>query len=129
MEIKEVKNIKISDAAEVYKIFNYLSKEEQELFLTISLDTKNRIINAQISAIGTLNSSTIHPRDVFREAIRNNANTIIILHNHPSGDCSPSHEDKNVTKKLIEIGKLLEIKILDHIIIGKDKYWSWRYES
>lgn len=125
MEIKEVINKKLSEAEEVYNTFKYLSKEKQELFISISLDTKNRIINAHISSIGTLNNTTIHPRDIFREAIRNNANSIIVIHNHPSGDCSPSKEDIEVTEKLIEVGKLVDIKILDHVIIGKENYWSW----
>ena len=126
MEIKEAINLEISCANDVYNIFNYLNKEEQELFLTISLNTKNKIINTHITAIGTLDNAIVHSRDIFREAIRNNANGIILVHNHPSGDCNPSKEDIEVTERLEEIGEMLNIKILDHIIIGKEKLWSWR---
>jgi len=128
MEIKEVINRQISEAREVYLTFKHLSEEEQELFLAISLDTKNRIIKAHLSSIGTLNKTIIHPRDIFREAIRDNADGIILIHNHPSGDCNPSKEDIEVTKKLIGVGKFLDIKILDHVIIGKEKWWSYNKE-
>ena len=126
MEIKEAINIQISEAQDVYQTFKNLNKEEQELFLVISLNTKNRIVNTHISSIGTLNCASIHPRDVFREAIRNNANSIIIVHNHPSGDSEPSTEDEQVTEKLFEAGELLGVKVLDHVVIGKESYYSFQ---
>src|SRR3989344_7743442 len=126
MEIKEARNIQISEASEVHRIFGYISEEEQELFLVISLNTKNRIINTHISSIGTLDSSIIHPRDIFREAIRNNANGIILMHNHPSGDINPSNEDLKVTRLLTKISNMIGIKIIDHIIISKNQFFSFQ---
>jgi DNA repair protein RadC len=126
MEIKKAVNVQISEASEVYKLFNQFSEEKQELFLVVSLNTKNKIINTHISSIGTLDSSTIHPRDIFREAIRNNASGIILIHNHPSGDVNPSNEDLKVTKLLKNISNIIGIKLLDHLIISKDQFFSFQ---
>jgi DNA repair protein RadC len=126
MEIKKAVNVQISEASEVYKLFNQFSEEKQELFLVVSLNTKNKIINTHISSIGTLDSSTIHPRDIFREAIRNNASGIILIHNHPSGDVNPSNEDLKVTKLLKNISNIIGIKLLDHIIISKEQFFSFQ---
>jgi len=93
------------------------------------LNSKNNIINEQTITKGILDSSIIDPREVFKSAIRNSASRIILVHNHPSGDPSPSQEDKEVTEKLIEAGNLLQIKVLDHVIIGKEKYWSWKEDK
>ena len=126
MEIKKAVNVQISEASEVYKLFNQFSEEKQELFLVVSLNTKNKIINTHISSIGTLDSSTIHPRDIFIEAIRNNASGIILIHNHPSGDVNPSNEDLKVTKLLKNISNIIGIKLLDHLIISKDQFFSFQ---
>ena len=73
-----------------------------------------------------INASIIHPREVFKSAIRESANSIILVHNHPSGDPEPSAEDEQITEKLFEAGELLNIKVLDHVIVGKDKFWSFK---
>jgi DNA repair protein RadC len=99
----------------------YLKKEQLRL---VMLNTKNQIIKIDINSIGSLNSSVVHPREVFTEAIRNSASSIIIAHNHPSGDPSPSQDDINITKRLYEVGKLVGIDLLDHVIIGDGKYIS-----
>ena len=83
-----------------------------------------RVIGKELISVGTLNSSLIHPREVFNPAIKASANSIILVHNHPSGDCKPSNEDKEVTKKLQDAGKIVGINVLDHVIIGKDLYLS-----
>lgn len=95
-----------------------LSKKTQEHFVVLSLNTKNVVIGVHTLHIGTVNASIVHPRDVFQRAILNNATSIIICHNHPSGDLSPSQEDIDVTKRIGEAGQLLGIEMLDHIIIG-----------
>lgn len=95
-----------------------LSKKTQEHFVILSLNTKNKVTGVHTLHIGTVNSSIVHPRDVFQRAILNNATSIIICHNHPSGDMRPSQEDIDVTKRIESSGKLLGIELLDHIIIG-----------
>jgi DNA repair protein RadC len=76
-------------------------------------------------AIGTLNSVVLHPREVFKTAIKESANAVIIVHNHPSGDTSPSEEDLTLTRRVFDAGEIVGIKVLDHVIIG-DEYWSWK---
>ena len=96
---------------------------EENLWL-ITLDTKNNITGIFTVSTGSLNSSIVHPREVFKRAVLQNAASIIICHNHPSGDATPSSEDISITKRLHEAGEILGIKLLDHIIIGDNKYTS-----
>ena len=102
---------------------------EQEHFNIALLDTKNQILSIDNISIGTLNASIVHPRDVFKIAIRKNANSMILIHNHPSGDPSPSKEDIKVTERLSEVGEITGIKVLDHIIIGNNRYTSFREKN
>ena len=110
------------DVAEYYLI--KMKDLKKEHLICVFLDSKNKIIKDEIISIGTLNSSLIHPREVFKEAIKNSANSIILVHNHPSGDCTASVEDKEITKQFVKAGELLNIKLLDHIVIGSDNYES-----
>jgi len=114
-------------------VFEYASSKldglAQEYFMILHLDSKNRIIKNETVSIGTLNSSLIHPREVFKSAIKESANSIIIVHNHPSGDPEPSEEDKEVTERIIAAGKILRISVLDHVIIGKEAYWSFNEQK
>lgn len=112
-----IKSIKDTKSAADY--FCFLEDKEVEEFWVVLLDTKNQIITSKCITVGTLNASLVHPRELFNFAIKNMAASIIIAHNHPSGDPTPSTEDINVTKRLIKAGKILDIQILDHIIIGK----------
>lgn len=98
----------------------------QEMFVTLTLNTKNRVIRRHMISLGTLNSTLIHPREVFRPAITDGAASIIVAHNHPSGDPSPSAQDLRITKKLIEAGRYIEIALLDHLIIGDGQTLSLR---
>ena len=107
-------------------LFEHFRDSYREEFLILILDTKNKIKASKTVSIGSINQTLVHPREVFRFAITNNANSIILSHNHPSGDPSPSNEDILITKRLQEAGKLIGIKVLDHIIIGHDKYISLR---
>lgn len=103
-----------------------LKKYDRELFCVLNLRSKNQVINMNIVSMGTLNNALIHPREVFKSAILSNASSIMLLHNHPSGDCKPSDEDIKITKELIESGKCLEIPVIDHIIVGEQqKYFSF----
>ena len=97
---------------------------KQEHFLALLLDTKNNVIAKEIISIGTLNASIIHPREVYKPAIKKSVSAIIAVHNHPSGDPTPSREDIEVTKRLKEAGDILGIDLLDHVIIGNQRYVS-----
>ena len=112
-------------------VFDYASPKlsglDKEHFMVILLDSKNKVIKDEIVSVGTLNSSIIHPREIFKTAIKESANAIILVHNHPSGDPTPSDEDNYVTKKIMEAGDVLNIKVLDHVVVG-DGYWSWKDE-
>lgn len=96
----------------------------QEHFVTLYLNTKNQVIHKQTIFIGSLNASIVHPREVYKEAFRYSAASIVCLHNHPSGEPTPSHEDIEVTKRLTECGRMIGIELLDHVIIGDQKYCS-----
>lgn len=108
------------------KIYNYMKGEvegkNQEYFYAIYLDSKKNLIDKKLLFIGTLNKSIVHPREIFKYAYLLSASSIICVHNHPSGDTIPSKEDLNLTKALVEIGKIQGINIIDHIIIGKNYY-------
>ena len=111
------------DIAEVFEtVFNTKSMTKEHL-LMLSLNTKNKVIALHVVHIGSVNASIVHPRDIFQLAILDNATSIAIAHNHPSGDTTPSEEDINVTNRINEAGKLMGIELLDHIILG-DSYLS-----
>lgn len=101
-----------------------MSSLSQEHFVVLFLNVKNEIMHKQTLFIGSLNSSIVHPRDIFREAVKRSAASIVCAHNHPSGNPSPSPEDIEVTKRLIEAGSIMGIELLDHIIIGDHKFIS-----
>ncbi|KAB2334079.1 RadC family protein [Bacillus mesophilum] len=96
----------------------------QEHFVCLYLNTKNQVLSKQTVFIGSLNASIVHPREVFKEALKRSAASVICVHNHPSGDPSPSREDIEVTKRLGECGKIIGIEVLDHLIIGENKFVS-----
>lgn len=116
----------IATAEEVARQLRNLRYEQREHFVAFFLDAKMNILRRSTIHIGTLTASLVGPREVFREAIREGACSVIVAHNHPSGDPTPSPEDLDVTERLVEIGKLLDIPVLDHVIIGQDKYVSLR---
>lgn len=124
----ERKQKKIISPQDVFKLMKSKLKDySKEHFYIISLNSRNAIIN-EIS-IGTLNASLVHPREVFDEAIRQRANSIILVHNHPSSDPTPSKDDIKITKKLKEAGKILGIEVLDHIIITRNSYLSFKNKN
>ena len=98
--------------------------KKQEYFLYLTLDGANRLIAKRIITIGTLTSSLVHPREVFAEAITDRAASIIVAHNHPSGNLEPSQADREVTERLRDAGDLLGVKLIDHIVVTKDSYSS-----
>lgn len=119
-------NKKITSSSDIAEIFIPLFRDEvKEKFIVVCLNSANKIIRYEIISVGSLNSSIVHAREVFKVAIENNSANIILLHNHPSGNEDPSKEDINVTKKLVEAGKVLEINVFDHIIIAENNYTSF----
>jgi DNA repair protein RadC len=102
---------------------------KKEYFKIILLDTKNNVIKVSEISVGSLNSSVVHPREVFSEAILNSSSSMILVHNHPSGESEPSREDIDLTERLVECGKIIGIKVIDHIIIGDGIFYSFKEEG
>ena len=128
-DIPNLSNIRFKSPDIIFKYYKMkLRDEKQENFYAIYLDATKKILGEKLLFIGTVNQSLVHPRNVFKEAYLLDATGIICVHNHPSGEVIPSLEDKNITQKLINIGELFGIKIFDHIIIGRNKYYSF-YEN
>ena len=118
---------KINSPEDVYRLLNPQMREiKKEIFVLICLDTKNQIISKETISIGSLNANIVHPREVFKPALLASAAHIIVAHNHPSGDPTPSKEDIEITKKLAETGKIIGIELLDHVIIGDSRHFSMK---
>ncbi len=127
--LKDNNDIKLNSIDKIFEYFRYmLMYERQENFIAVYLDTKSRIISYKILFKGTLNTSCVHPREIFKYAFLESAYSIIVIHNHPSGEVDPSIPDIELTNSLFSIGKLIGIQVVDHIIIGRDKYYSF-YEN
>lgn len=110
------------DGAEIASRF--IGRDDREVFFVMCLNTKNNVIAVHRCHVGSLNASLVHPREVFKSAILNNAASVIVAHQHPSGDITPSMEDINVTKRLVEAGKLLGIEVLDHLVVNSDSKFT-----
>ena len=122
----EIKNRKLTSSEMVYEYYKLkIGDKKQEYFYVVYLDNAKNIIRDKLLFIGTINYSVVHPREVFKEAYLLSASSIICMHNHPSGDVCPSSEDLFFTKTLYEIGKIQNIKVLDHIIVSNDTYYSF----
>ena len=128
-ETKETIDVKLDSSN---KIYSYIKKDliykKQEYFYCLYLDSQKYLIEKKLLFIGTLNFSPVHPREIFKNAYLLSAASIVLIHNHPSNIILPSKEDLNLTKKLIEIGKINGINVIDHIIIGNNNYYSF-YEN
>ena len=119
----------ITNPKDAIDYFSFLEDKETEEFWVMMLNTKNAVIGNKCVSIGTLNAALAQPREVFNVAVRHMASSIIVAHNHPSGDCSPSTEDIAVTRSIIKAGRMLNIDCLDHIIIGRQKSISLKQEG
>ncbi len=127
---KSLDNCIIDGPSSVASIFmEELRNKLKECFYILLLNTKNKIISKEFISEGTLNSSLVHPREVFKPAIKKSANSIILIHNHPSDDLTPSRDDILITKRLDETGKIVGITVLDHIIIGDGQFLSLKEEK
>lgn len=115
----------IESSQDVYSYYaTDLQNKQKEHFYVLILDAHHKILHSELISVGSLTKSFAHPREVFQAAVKESAHSIIMVHNHPSGDPNPSKEDLKITRQLIQAGTLLGIKVLDHIIIGKGQYWS-----
>jgi len=122
------KSKELTDPEKVYRLIKSKLKDyHKEHFYIIALNSRNYSI-AEVS-VGSLNASIVHPREVFAEAIKNKAASVILAHNHPSGDPEPSEDDLLLTKKLVESGKILGIEVFDHIIVARDSFFSFKNEG
>jgi len=123
---KEEKEIYIHSPKDVLKQTSHLKENKKENFVVLYLDARNKLILKETVSIGTINASLVHPREVFEPAIKELAVQIILVHNHPSGDPEPSEGDLVMTKRLLEAGKILGIEVIDHIIVAKNKFFSFK---
>lgn len=108
---------------------SHIRAEDKEHFIALYLNARNTVIGEEAISVGSLNANIVHPREVFRPAITRAAAAIVLAHNHPSGDVTPSQEDLNLTARLVEAGRLLGIEILDHLIVSESRFLSLRSES
>ena len=102
-----------------------LQKYDREFFCVLNLKSNNQVINMNVVSVGTLNTALAHPREVFKSAILSNAAGIMLLHNHPSGNCTPSREDCRVTKRMLAAGEIMGIPVMDHVIVAGNDYYSF----
>ena len=124
-DIGSCDSIRLSSPEAVFKfLYPKVRGMKKEVFTSLLLDTKNNLIREDVVSIGSLNANIVHPREVFKTAIENSAAAIIVSHNHPSGDPNPSQNDIDITRKLVETGRIVGIELYDHIIIGDGRYLS-----
>jgi len=132
LEVREIeysydKRPKISGMDDVVQVVKpMIADPNKEFFMALYLNTKNGVLKQEIISIGSLNANIVHPREIFKTACMISASSIIVAHNHPSGDPSPSREDIEITKKLSEAGKMMGIELLDHVIIGFDRNYGFK---
>jgi DNA repair protein RadC len=120
-------NFDIKNPEAVCKLISSTIKEKaKEHFKLILLNSRNKKIGISTISVGTLTTSLVHPREVFKEALAHSAASVILAHNHPSGDPEPSEDDLKITRKLVESGKILGVEVIDHIIVGKNNHYSFR---
>ena len=121
---------RFGDSSKVVSYFNaHYGQDKRERFVCFRLNSKLRLEGVDLISIGNLDSAPVHPRDVFNNAVRTRAAAIIVAHNHPSGDVTPSNPDIDVTNRLVQAGEVIGIKVLDHIIVGNGKFTSMKFEG
>jgi DNA repair protein RadC len=132
LEVREIeysydKRPKINSMDDVVQIVKpMIADSNKEFFMALYLNTKNGVLKQEVISIGSLNANIVHPREIFKTACMISASSIIVAHNHPSGDPLPSREDIEITKKLHEAGKMMGIELLDHVIIGHDRNYGFK---
>ncbi len=119
-------DVRISDSQKAYRLLEPLFDGlDREHFMVVGLDAKHAVIGINTVSIGSVTMSIVHPREVFKPLILLNASAVILAHNHPSGDPTPSQEDRALTRRLKDGGELLGIAVLDHLVLGEDRYYSF----
>lgn len=126
---KSEKEVYINSSQDVTKETEHIKENKKENFVVLYLDARNKLIYKETVSIGSLNANLVHPREVFEPAVRNLAAQIILAHNHPSGDPEPSEDDLVITKRLVEVGKIMGIEINDHIIVTKNGFFSFKEKN
>ncbi|MDD2434998.1 MAG: DNA repair protein RadC [Bacilli bacterium] len=125
-EVTSLNNLKMNNAKIIYDYYyDILGHKKQEYFYCVYLDHHKRVIKDKLLFIGTLNHSLVHHREIFKEAYLVSASSIVCVHNHPSGNVLPSSDDLNLTTSLVNVGKVLGVEVIDHIIIGENNYYSF----
>jgi DNA repair protein RadC len=115
----------INDPEEAHRLVSpFLTNADREHSVVIALDTKHRVLSVRLASIGTLDHTFMTPRDLYRDALLDNASAVLLAHNHPSGDPKPSRDDERITKRLSEAGRLIGVEMLDHIVVGLDGFRS-----
>jgi DNA repair protein RadC len=121
---------RISSPEAAYRfLYPKLREQKKESFIALHLDTKNQLLREETVSVGSLNANIVHPREVFKTAIQESAAAIIVAHNHPSGDPSPSQNDIDITRKLVETGRVMGIELYDHIIVGNGRFLSLKEQN
>ncbi|MDO8685675.1 MAG: JAB domain-containing protein, partial [Clostridiales bacterium] len=123
---REESRPKISSPEDIYKYVKSMQDYDREFAKVLYLDTKNQVTGIEVVSVGSLNAAIVHPREVFKGAMLNNAASIVFIHNHPSGNPEPSREDVQLSAKLKETGKIVGIDVLDSLVVGKERYYSMK---
>jgi DNA repair protein RadC len=126
VSVRKRKTVKIKHPSDVYGLVKSFTKKKQEHFIVLTLNGSYDVISMRIVSIGLVNKTIIHPREIFIHAIKDNAIAIIVCHNHPSNNLEPSDEDIEVTEILEKAGKIIGINLLDHVIVSKSGYYSFK---
>jgi DNA repair protein RadC len=119
-------DIKVTMPGDLFPLLKKYASKRQEHFLAVTLGGTQNVLRVNLVSVGILNRTLIHPREIFYRAIKDNACALILAHNHPSGDLNPSREDREATERLVKAGKLMGIQVLDHLIISKAGFYSFR---
>jgi DNA repair protein RadC len=117
--VRESSGDRVATPADAYRVCGDIAALAQEAFHVLVLDAKNKLRNRYLVSLGLVDASLVHPREVFRCAIESGGSALVLVHNHPSGDPTPSQEDVRITRQLVEAGKIIDIKVLDHVVIGR----------
>ena len=129
LEVNDTNLPVISDAKDAVAQLSDMRDLKKEHFVVLYLNAKNQLVHKETISMGTLNANLVHPREVFEPALKYSAAQIIAAHNHPSGDPKPSEDDLEVTKRLTEAGKMMGIEVMDHVIVSKNSYFSFKEEK
>jgi len=122
-------NFPFKDSQDVYSKMKEYAKADREMFMVMYLTAKNQVIDCELNSIGMVDSAAVYPKEVFRGALLANACSIICVHNHPSGDVTPSAGDDDITNEIVKAGVILQVRLLDHVIMGAEGYYSYADEG